>query len=107
MFRRGCPCNYISLVQLISGEHMGSLAMSETTSGSDVMSMRLSAVKDGSDYVLNGHKFWITNGPDADVNIIYAKTNVETREVTAFLVDKVSRFVCVLECVCVSMCVCM
>ncbi len=77
-------------VQLISGEHMGALAMSETTSGSDVMSMRLSAVKDGNDYILNGHKFWITNGPDAEVHIIYAKTNMDTREITAFLVEKVS-----------------
>ena len=64
--------------------------MSEVTAGSDVMSMKLSAVKDGSDYVLNGHKFWITNGPDAEVSIIYAKTNMDTREITAFLVEKVS-----------------
>jgi len=69
---------------------MGALAMSEVTAGSDVMAMRLSAVKDGSDYVLNGHKFWITNGPDAEVSIIYAKTNMDTKEITAFLVDKVS-----------------
>ncbi len=64
--------------------------MSETTSGSDVVSMKLTAVQDGDDYVLNGHKFWITNGPDADVAIIYAKTNLETDEITAFLVEKVS-----------------
>lgn len=76
-------------LQLISGEHMGALAMSETTSGSDVVSMKLTAVQDGDDYVLNGHKFWITNGPDADVAIIYAKTNLETNEITAFLVEKV------------------
>ena len=63
--------------------------MSETTSGSDVMSMRLAAVQDGDHYVLNGHKFWITNGPEADVLIIYAKTNPATNEVTAFLVEKV------------------
>ena len=63
--------------------------MSETTSGSDVVSMKLTAVPDGNDYLLNGHKFWITNGPDADVAIIYAKTNLETDEITAFLVEKV------------------
>ena len=63
--------------------------MSETTSGSDVVSMKLTAVQDGDHYVLNGHKFWITNGPDADVAIIYAKTNTETNEITAFLVEKV------------------
>ncbi len=53
--------------------------MSETTSGSDVVSMRLSAVQDGDHYVLNGHKFWITNGPEADVAIVYAKTNPGTQ----------------------------
>ena len=68
---------------------MGALAMSEETSGSDVVSMRLAAVRDGDHYVLNGHKAWITNGPDADVLVIYAKTNPETDEITAFLVEKV------------------
>ncbi len=63
--------------------------MSETTSGSDVVSMRLSAVQDGDHYVLNGHKFWITNGPEADVAIVYAKTNPGTDEITAFFVEKV------------------
>lgn len=77
-------------MQLLTGEHVGALAMSETTSGSDVLSMRLSAVQDGDHYVLNGHKFWITNGPDADVLIIYAKTNMETNEITTFLVEKVN-----------------
>ena len=78
-------------LQLISGEHMGALAMSEATSGSDVMSMRLSAIRDGDNYILNGHKLWITNGPDADVTIVYAKTNMDTNEITAFLVEKVSK----------------
>lgn len=68
---------------------MGALAMSETDAGSDVVSMKLTAVKDGEDYILNGHKFWITNGPDADVVIVYAKTNTETNKITAFLVEKV------------------
>ena len=76
------------MVQLISGENIGALAMSETTSGSDVISMRLSAVEDGDHYILNGHKFWITNGPEAHVLIIYAKTNPQTNEITAFLVEK-------------------
>ena len=68
---------------------MGALAMSETGSGSDVVSMKLSAVKDGDDYILNGHKFWITNGPDADISIVYAKTDKATNEMTTFLVEKV------------------
>ena len=78
--------------QLISGEHVGALAMSETTSGSDVVSMKLRADKDGDHYVLNGHKFWITNGPDADVIIVYAKTDMAKKQhgITAFLVEKVT-----------------
>src|SRR5690242_7739246 len=64
------------LPKLISGEHIGALAMSETESGSDVMSMRLSAEKRGNDrYVLNGGKMWITNGPGANVLIVYARTD--------------------------------
>ena len=78
--------------QLISGEHVGALAMSETTAGSDVVSMRLRADKDGDHYVLNGHKFWITNGPDADVVIVYAKTDMAKKQhgITAFLMEKAS-----------------
>jgi isovaleryl-CoA dehydrogenase len=74
------------LPALISGEHVGSLAMSESQSGSDVMSMKLKAVKNGDRYVLNGTKFWITNAPHADVLVVYAKTD-ETH-VTTFLVEK-------------------
>lgn len=78
------------LPKLISGEHFGALAMSEPGSGSDVVSMKLSAVKDGNDYVLNGNKFWITNGPDADVLIVYAKTDMAAKQhgITAFIVEK-------------------
>lgn len=69
---------------------MGALAMSETTSGSDVVSMKLRAEKKGDYYLLNGHKFWITNGPDADVLIVYAKTNPSASQhgITAFVVEK-------------------
>ena len=63
------------LPKLISGEHVGSLAMSEAGSGSDVVSMRLKAEKRGDRYVLNGTKFWITNAPEADVLVVYAKTD--------------------------------
>ena len=62
------------LPQLVSGEHLGALAMSESESGSDVVSMRTTAVRDGDDYVLNGSKMWITNAPGADLMIVYAKT---------------------------------
>lgn len=62
------------LPKLISGEHFGALAMSEPNSGSDVVSMRLRAEEDGDSYVLNGNKFWITNAPDADTLVVYAKT---------------------------------
>ena len=65
------------LPKLISGEHVGALAMSEPGAGSDVVSMRLRAEKRGDRYVLNGSKMWITNGPDADVLVVYAKTDVE------------------------------
>ena len=63
--------------KLVSGEHIGALAMSETGAGSDVVSMQLRAVRDGDAYVLNGTKMWITNGPDADVLVVYAKTAPE------------------------------
>ena len=75
---------------LISGEAVGALAMSEAGSGSDVISMRLHAEKRGDRYVLNGTKFWITNGPHADVLVVYAKTEPDaaSRGVTAFLIEK-------------------
>jgi len=78
------------LPKLISGEHVGALAMSETGAGSDVVSMRLRADKRGDRYVLNGTKMWITNGPDADVLVVYAKTDPEAgpRGITAFLIEK-------------------
>jgi len=73
------------LPSLISGDHVGALAMSEVGAGSDVLSMRTSAVKDGKDYILNGTKMWITNGPYADVLVVYAKTD---EGITAFLIEK-------------------
>ena len=78
------------LPKLISGEHVGALAMSEPDAGSDVVSMRLKAEKKGDHYILNGNKMWITNGPDADTLVIYAKTNPDDgpRGITAFLVEK-------------------
>ena len=79
------------LPKLISGEHVGSLAMSEAGSGSDVVSMRLKAEKKGNDrYILNGTKFWITNAPEADVLVVYAKTdmNAGAKGITAFLIEK-------------------
>ncbi|HKW81820.1 MAG TPA: isovaleryl-CoA dehydrogenase [Casimicrobiaceae bacterium] len=78
------------LPKLISGEHVGALAMSEPGAGSDVVSMRLTArLRDGH-YVLNGTKMWITNGPDADTLVVYAKTDVDAgpRGITAFVVEK-------------------
>ncbi|NXK75854.1 IVD protein, partial [Amazona guildingii] len=81
------------LPKLISGEHIGALAMSEPNAGSDVVSMKLKADKKGDYFVLNGNKFWITNGPDADVLIVYAKTDVNavpaSRGITAFIVERV------------------
>jgi isovaleryl-CoA dehydrogenase len=74
------------LPRLISGEHVGALAMSEPGAGSDVVGMRLRAERRGGGYVLNGNKMWITNGPDADVLVIYAKTS--DQGITAFLVEK-------------------
>lgn len=75
---------------LISGEQVGALAMSEPGAGSDVISMKLKAVERGGVYVLNGTKMWITNGPDADTLVVYAKTEPElgARGVTAFLIEK-------------------
>ena len=78
------------LPKLISGAHVGALAMSETGSGSDVVSMRCRAERKGDRYVLNGHKMWITNCDEADVLVVYAKTDPErgSRGITAFLVEK-------------------
>ncbi|HEY5514241.1 MAG TPA: isovaleryl-CoA dehydrogenase [Geomonas sp.] len=78
------------LPKLISGEHVGSLAMSETGAGSDVVSMSLRAEKDGSHYLLNGNKMWITNGPHADTLVVYAKTDASagSRGITAFIIEK-------------------
>jgi len=78
------------LPKLVSGEHLGALAMSEPGAGSDVVSMKLKAEKKGDSYVLNGTKFWITNGPSADVLVVYAKTEPEaaSRGITAFLIEK-------------------
>ncbi|MDX2412832.1 MAG: isovaleryl-CoA dehydrogenase [Woeseiaceae bacterium] len=77
------------LPKLVSGEHLGALAMSEAGAGSDVMGMRTTAVKDGDDYVLNGSKMWITNAPKADVMIIYAVTDADAgnRRLSAFVVE--------------------
>src|ERR1700729_4023871 len=78
------------LPKLISGENVGALAMSEPGAGSDVVSMRLRADRRGDRYVLNGTKMWITNGPNADVLVIYGKTDPDAgaRGMTAFLVEK-------------------
>lgn len=78
------------LPKLISGHHVGALAMSEAGSGSDVVSMKLKAEKKGDHYLLNGTKFWITNGPDADVLVVYAKTDPSAgpKGITAFIVEK-------------------
>jgi isovaleryl-CoA dehydrogenase len=78
------------LSKLVTGEHLGALAMSEPGAGSDVVSMRLRADKKGDRYILNGSKMWITNGPTAETLIIYAKTDMDagSRGITAFLVEK-------------------
>nr|WP_321442081.1 isovaleryl-CoA dehydrogenase [uncultured Hyphomonas sp.] len=78
------------LPKLMSGEHLGSLAMSESGAGSDVVSMKLRAEKKGDRYVLNGTKMWITNAPDADVLVVYAKTEPEagSKGITAFLIER-------------------
>ncbi len=78
------------LPKLCSGEHVGALAMSEPGAGSDVVSMKLRADRHGDHFVLNGNKMWITNGPDADVLVVYAKTdaNAGSRGITAFIIEK-------------------
>ncbi len=78
------------LPKLCSGEHVGALAMSEPNAGSDVVSMKLKAEKHGDYYVLNGSKMWITNGPDADTYVIYAKTDTtaDSKGITAFIVER-------------------
>ena len=78
------------LPKLVSGEHVGALAMSEPGAGSDVVSMQLKAVRHGAHYVLDGRKMWITNGPDADILVVYAKTEPEAgaRGISAFIIEK-------------------
>lgn len=78
------------LPRLVSGEHVGALAMSEPGSGSDVVSMQLRAEKRNDRFVLNGNKYWITNGPDADTLVVYAKTDMDagSKGITAFLIEK-------------------
>ena len=78
------------LPALCSGEHVGALAMSEPSAGSDVVSMRLRAERQGEDFVLNGNKMWITNGPDANVYVIYARTDPKagSKGITAFIVER-------------------
>ncbi len=78
------------LPKLISGDHVGALAMSEPGAGSDVVSMKLRADKKGDRYVLNGNKMWITNGPDADTLVVYAKTDAAagSKGITAFIIEK-------------------
>ena len=91
IFRNGNPEQKRQfLPKLVSGEHVGALAMSEPGAGSDVVSMRMRADKRGQHYVLNGTKMWITNGPDADVVVVYAKTDLKagSHGITAFLVEK-------------------
>src|SRR5262249_10771133 len=76
--------------KLISGEHVGALAMSETGAGSDVVAMRTQAQRQGDRYILNGSKMWITNGPQADSLVVYAKSAPDdgARGITAFLIEK-------------------
>ena len=78
------------LPKLVSGEHLGALAMTETGAGSDVMSMRTTAVRDGDEYVLNGSKMWITNAPQSDVMIVYAVTDpaAGSRGLSAFVIER-------------------
>ncbi len=78
------------LPKLVTGEHIGALAMSEPNAGSDVVSMKLRADKQGDKFILNGNKMWITNGPDANVFVIYAKTDVNagSKGITAFIVER-------------------
>ncbi|SQH75948.1 Acyl-CoA dehydrogenase [Shewanella benthica] len=81
------------LPKLISGEHIGALAMSEPNAGSDVVSMKLHARKEGDRYIFNGNKMWITNGPDAQTYVVYAKTDLHkgAHGITAFIVDRDSK----------------
>ncbi len=79
------------LPKLISGEHVGALAMSEAGAGSDVVSMRLQAQAQGDRYLLNGSKFWITNAPHADTIVVYARTGTRTNDITAFLIERTMR----------------
>lgn len=91
LFRNGNEAQKTKYLQkLISGEHIGALAMSEPGAGSDVVSMKLRAEKKGDRYILNGNKMWITNGPDADVLVVYAKTDpdVGAKGITAFIIEK-------------------
>ncbi len=91
IFRHGTEQQKLRyLPKLISGEHVGALAMTESNSGSDVVSMRLMAVANGDHFILNGNKMWITNGPDADVLVMYAKTDPRagSRGITAFLIER-------------------
>ena len=78
------------LPKLISGEYVGALAMSEPGSGSDVTSMKMTARKDGDKYIINGSKMWITNGPTADVLVVYAKTDLGAghKGISTFIVEK-------------------
>jgi isovaleryl-CoA dehydrogenase len=91
IYRNGSPAQQQKyLPKLISGEHIGALAMSEPNAGSDVVSMKLKAEKQGDHYILNGTKMWITNGPDAHTYVIYAKTAPEKgpHGITAFIVER-------------------
>ncbi len=91
IYRNGCDEQKRQyLPKLISGEHVGALAMTEPNSGSDVVSMQLAAIAEDDHFVLNGSKMWITNGPDADVLIVYAKTDPRagTRGITAFIIER-------------------
>jgi isovaleryl-CoA dehydrogenase len=76
------------LPRLVSGEHLGALAMSEAGAGSDVMGMRTTARREGDDYILDGSKMWITNAPEADEIVIYALTGADTRNLSAFIVER-------------------
>ncbi|HET8730077.1 MAG TPA: isovaleryl-CoA dehydrogenase [Moraxellaceae bacterium] len=91
IFRNGTDSQRATyLPKLVSGEHIGALAMSEPNAGSDVVSMKLRADKKGDRYILNGNKMWITNGPDANTYVIYAKTDIAAgpRGITAFIVER-------------------
>lgn len=91
IYKNGSPAQREKyLPKLVSGEHIGALAMSEPNAGSDVVSMKLRADKKGDRYILNGNKMWITNGPDASTFVIYAKTDVNggSKGITAFIVEK-------------------